>query len=1370
MAKQLFLNNNNMKYIYIKVWLILLAFSTSTYAQFKGVCINDDCNYDVGSQTIELDYAPLATDAEWFTGVLRTVALNVTNDNAEMNISKTYNRKIKVHVYYPEKESGDFTLDQTKLPVIVYGYGGGFLKRWSTNRLKQGQDDIIPSWLAKKGYIVVCPEYRIGIDLYNEQLSERAIWRAVQDVRVVNRYAREISTSNFNADQEAPLTFMGWSSGAFIGLHNLYMEDSGVNRPASTKDLEVFYNKQPHWYKIPDYVTESVYDLGTLDEPRMGTGNGAEAFERGLPQYEGSPIQDITVAISGAMGKRNWIETSTNPIPKALFMMHHANDGVVPSRNGHAYEGFSLFANDDYDYPSVSGTHVINELFNEPNSDVRPQYYEHIFIDPNCGLEEELGVDELPCITGDAGGSKGPLGKEVWYHDPMEGSANLEVMEAIISFIGSSITQISNEVTLPEETEVEGNTYLIIGQSNSAGRGILPTDLVPYDGVSVLDDSGVFIPATPNLNEYSTIRKDVLQGYNLGYTFGGSMAHISGEDVKLIVNSRGGTSLSKWQKDAAEGYFKAAVDRVNLALEDPNNKLAGIIWHQGESNSSGSISNYVNNLKTLIEDFRAEFNDPSLPFIAGQLNDKPENESFNTGILTLPDEVLYTEVVTSEDLVAPDETHFNTDGLRILGDRYALKMLAVKNIEATLENLPIHNFQSLPENFQPDTTKVYHIKSLQGNLLAANAETRTTSSVSGSTVGPSVEWKFVNHDDSANFHIDLNSGGTYSRLYPNDTAVAGLTRDIYNGSNTYFTLAEKVAESKTYHITAIDESNADHKRLFLNPNSGVAGMTDVGKIGSWSTFEFIEVDPVAIFEPDVTKTYHIKSSQGNLLAADAEARTTSSVSTSTVGPSVEWKFVEKSPGLYHIDLNSGGTYSRLYPNNTAIAGLTQDSFSGANTYFSIAEKTPGSGTYHITAIDEENTDFQRLFLNPNSGVAGMSDVGQIGSWSTFEIIEVDPVAIFEPDVTKTYQIRSLEGKLLAADAGVRETSAVSTSTHGSSVEWKFVEKSPGLYHIDLASGGTYSRLYPNDTAIAGLTQDSFSGANTYFSITERTPGSGAYHITAIDEENTDFQRLFLNPNSGVAGMTDIESIGTWATFEIIEVFKPVANQSYYLQTIGSDPRRLGALENEGTSKRTPSTYSITATGGDVEWKLNNSITNESSYLIALAGTTTLENLGFISDEISGVQPDMTNHTITMSVRILETASGSGMYHITYNNLTSEDSRLRLNSQNNSVGFVATDKTGDLSTFEIIPVPASSAKSIIANEESLTTDFTISPNPVTDIITIKGLRDGDLIEIYDLSGRKITETSQEEINLSYLESGLYFVKITGRLKMVKMIKQ
>ena len=229
--------------------------------------------------------------------------------------------------------------------------------------------------------------------------------------------------------------------------------------------------------------------------------------------------------------------------------------------------------------------------------------------------------------------------------------------------------------------------YLIVGQSNAAGRGALPTNPVALEGVEVLDGSDNFVAAFPDLNVFSTIRNLAQEaGFNLGYTFAEQVREDTGRDVQLVVNARGGTSIVDWAPGVIEegmtlSYFDEAIRRVNAALAaNPEATFQGILWHQGEANRNRSA--YLSELVALIADFREELGD--VPFVAGQLSfDRADNATFNDNLLQLPSLVSNSAVVSAEGLatVVEDDTHFNAEATQTLGRRYAEAMMALQGVE-----------------------------------------------------------------------------------------------------------------------------------------------------------------------------------------------------------------------------------------------------------------------------------------------------------------------------------------------------------------------------------------------------------------------------------------------------------------------------------------------------------------------------------------------------------------------------------------------------------------------------------------------------------------------------------------------------------------
>jgi hypothetical protein len=228
--------------------------------------------------------------------------------------------------------------------------------------------------------------------------------------------------------------------------------------------------------------------------------------------------------------------------------------------------------------------------------------------------------------------------------------------------------------------------YLLIGQSNMAGRGPMEAqDEGVIEGCELFNFDEAWEPATNPLNQYSTVRKDLdVQQLNPGYGFAMRLVELRPEvSVGLVVNAIGGTSIDKWAKTSTEyNYYTEAVARTQAALADGNSRLAGILWHQGESDGNRT-SSYMGKLTTLIADLRADFNAPDLPFIAGQVEMDEANypgdpRAINDVIIELPNVVSNTAVASSEGLTTIDGTHFDSASQRELGKRYAEALLGLQ--------------------------------------------------------------------------------------------------------------------------------------------------------------------------------------------------------------------------------------------------------------------------------------------------------------------------------------------------------------------------------------------------------------------------------------------------------------------------------------------------------------------------------------------------------------------------------------------------------------------------------------------------------------------------------------------------------------------
>ncbi len=236
--------------------------------------------------------------------------------------------------------------------------------------------------------------------------------------------------------------------------------------------------------------------------------------------------------------------------------------------------------------------------------------------------------------------------------------------------------------SLSRDSIINGlDIYLLIGQSNMAGRAEMEEgDLDSLDHVYLFNGS-TWENATNPLNKYSTVRKGMeFQKLGPGYAFAKKLAGESGKKIGLVVNAMGGTSIAQWQK----GYtWENDFDLYEQAISQVEKmggkaRIKGIIWHQGE-NDQNNPAIYMDLLKRFIADLRNDIGG-QIPFFAGEIGKwRPVSEGINQVIRDIPHQINNAYYVASDDLTPLNgdlnDPHFDSRSQRILGERYAGKVM-----------------------------------------------------------------------------------------------------------------------------------------------------------------------------------------------------------------------------------------------------------------------------------------------------------------------------------------------------------------------------------------------------------------------------------------------------------------------------------------------------------------------------------------------------------------------------------------------------------------------------------------------------------------------------------------------------------------------
>jgi hypothetical protein len=249
----------------------------------------------------------------------------------------------------------------------------------------------------------------------------------------------------------------------------------------------------------------------------------------------------------------------------------------------------------------------------------------------------------------------------------------------LLAFRGTAVSAAEPAPELPPRERF--HLYVLIGQSNMAGRGVLdPTVTVSSERVMKYTTDQAWAPGTEPLHA----KKRGNGGAGLAASFARAMADAEPDvTIGLIPCAVGGTPLSRWVKGG--DLYEQAVHRTRQAMHDGS--LKGILWHQGESDSKQeeTARTYGDRLTQMVADLREDLGAGEVPFVAGHLGQfvtspkhagKYAYSQFVEDHLTaLPGRVPCAAVVESTGLTAKqDELHFDTPSLREFGIRYAAAM------------------------------------------------------------------------------------------------------------------------------------------------------------------------------------------------------------------------------------------------------------------------------------------------------------------------------------------------------------------------------------------------------------------------------------------------------------------------------------------------------------------------------------------------------------------------------------------------------------------------------------------------------------------------------------------------------------------------
>lgn len=234
----------------------------------------------------------------------------------------------------------------------------------------------------------------------------------------------------------------------------------------------------------------------------------------------------------------------------------------------------------------------------------------------------------------------------------------------------------------PVQTIRNADVIPIIGQSNAIGRATDDDEAEHPTGVYQFSDKaangGLRVAARP-LDHINPFAGDV----GLDVTFSIEWrARYPSKAVVFIPNAEGGTGFISNDWNKGDALYESAVDIINRVSLMYDVEVKAFLWHQGESDIPTGSGTYEASLDQMISDLRSDCTGASstTPFVLGEISDDFVTAQGANGatvqaiINDTADRVSRTAVASATsptELATEDGTHFDADGVRKLGRRYA---------------------------------------------------------------------------------------------------------------------------------------------------------------------------------------------------------------------------------------------------------------------------------------------------------------------------------------------------------------------------------------------------------------------------------------------------------------------------------------------------------------------------------------------------------------------------------------------------------------------------------------------------------------------------------------------------------------------------
>ncbi|MBR5870753.1 MAG: sialate O-acetylesterase [Clostridia bacterium] len=219
------------------------------------------------------------------------------------------------------------------------------------------------------------------------------------------------------------------------------------------------------------------------------------------------------------------------------------------------------------------------------------------------------------------------------------------------------------------------HSFLLIGQSNMAGRGLIAEAHEIDTSHILISSNGCWTAMFRPIN-----RDRPFAGVNLAESFAEAYANKHAVDVGLIACAEGNSKLDDWMPGSI--LYDNAVSCCRLAAR--TSEIKGVLWHQGECDIPEERRlTYRVRFEKFMEALRRDAGLGDIPFLLGGLGDfladctqgnQEEDRTYyllNRELEAIAAHNANVGFVSAVGLGAnEDNIHFNSDALYTFGLRY----------------------------------------------------------------------------------------------------------------------------------------------------------------------------------------------------------------------------------------------------------------------------------------------------------------------------------------------------------------------------------------------------------------------------------------------------------------------------------------------------------------------------------------------------------------------------------------------------------------------------------------------------------------------------------------------------------------------------